>query len=122
VTDDTLLLRQVHPGFVQNSRPSSQAFRPTPKDENKLSVYDGDLITPEASQRHYTGELGLASAGVLGVTVRECGEQGLTVASSPEVFPEHAHIDFAAFSASQVEKKGKKLLALALVRDWLYQV
>ncbi|OQC41352.1 MAG: hypothetical protein BWX66_00754 [Deltaproteobacteria bacterium ADurb.Bin058] len=42
----TLLLRQIHPDFIQNQRVSSQAFRPTPKDERKLSVYDGDLITP----------------------------------------------------------------------------
>jgi hypothetical protein len=70
VTDDTLLLRQVHPGFVQNDRPSSQIFRPTPKDELKLSVYDGDLITPEQSWKHFTGELGYRSVGVLAVTVR----------------------------------------------------
>jgi hypothetical protein len=121
VTDDTLLLRQVHPGFIQNNRPSSQVFRPTPKDENKLSVYNGDLIAAEPSWRHYTGVLGRKSVGVLAVTVRECSDQGLTAASSPEVFKEHAHIDFGACSASQVEKKGKKLLALALARGWLYQ-
>jgi hypothetical protein len=45
VNDSTLLLRQIHPGFFQYGRPSSQAFRPTPKDEKMLSVYDGDMIS-----------------------------------------------------------------------------
>jgi hypothetical protein len=121
VTDETLLHRQVHPGFIQNHRPSSQVFRPTPEDQNKLSVYDGDLITAERSWQHFTGDLGYQSAGVLAVTVRECTEQSLPVVSSPVVFAEHAHIDFTGCTASQIEKKGKKLLAAALVRGWQYR-
>jgi hypothetical protein len=121
VTDETLLLRQVHPAFIQNDRPSSQVFRPTPKDEHKLSVYDGDMITAEQSWQHFTGDLGYRSAGVLAVTGRECTEQSLPVVSSPEVFKEHAHIDFSGCTASQIEKKGKKLLAAALVRGWQYR-
>jgi hypothetical protein len=121
VTDETLLLRQVHPGFIQHDRPSSQVFRPTPKNENKLSVYDGDLITPERSWLHFTGDLGFQSVGVLAVTVGECNEQSLPAVSSPEVFKEHAHIDFTGCAASQIEKKGKKLLAAALARGWQYR-
>ena len=58
---NTLLLRQVHPSFVQAENVSaqvfytlmqglavtSQVFKPTPKDENQLSVYNGDKFTPE---------------------------------------------------------------------------
>ena len=29
MNEATLLLRQIHPSFVQDKRPSSQAFRPT---------------------------------------------------------------------------------------------
>ena len=36
----TILLRQIHPIWIQQGRVTSQAFRPTPKDENKLSVFD----------------------------------------------------------------------------------
>ena len=121
MTDETLLLRQVHPGFIQKGRPSSQVFRPTPKDENKLSVYDGDMITAEQSWQHFTGDLGYQSVGVLAVAVGECAEQSLPAVSSPEVFKEHAHIDFTGCTASQIEKKGKKLLAAALVRGWQYR-
>lgn len=49
MTPQTQLLRQIHPNFVQAGRVTSQAFRPTPKDENHLSVYDGDQIQPEAA-------------------------------------------------------------------------
>jgi hypothetical protein len=122
VTEDTLLLRQVNPGFIQNNRPSSQVFRPTPKDEFKLSVYDGDMITPEQAWKRFTGELGCRSVGVLAVTVGECSEQSLPVASSPEVFEQHAHIDFTGCTTGQIEKKGKKLQAAALGRGWLFRV
>ena len=71
MTGTTRLLRQIHPSFVQAGFVTSQAFRPTPKDESKLSVYDGDRITPEAAYTHYTTVWELASAGVLAVTVDE---------------------------------------------------
>ena len=75
--DDEVLFRQVHPSFVRDGRPSSQAFRPTPKDEGKLSVARGSLTTPPAAFRLYTEGLGLPSVGTWGVTVGECREQGL---------------------------------------------
>jgi len=40
VNDSTLLHRQVNPAFVQSGRVTSQAFKPTPKDQGLLSVYD----------------------------------------------------------------------------------
>jgi hypothetical protein len=38
LNDTTLLHRQINPSWVQQGRVTSQAFRPTPKDESKLSV------------------------------------------------------------------------------------
>ena len=49
MTDSTMLLRQIHPAFVQADQATSQAFRPTPKDDGKLSVYDGDKIRSRES-------------------------------------------------------------------------
>ncbi len=54
MTPDTLLLRQIHPSFVQDGRVTSQAFRPTPKDELRLSVDDGDRVGAEASWKRFT--------------------------------------------------------------------
>jgi hypothetical protein len=48
--DDELLFRQVHPSFVRNGRPSSQAFRPMPKGEGKreqgLPAFSDPLTAP----------------------------------------------------------------------------
>lgn len=121
MNDDSLLLRQIHPGFVQDGRPSSQAFRPTPKDEQKLSVYDGDQITAPASWEHYTDVLQLDSCGVLAVTQSECSTLTLPVVADPDPFPEHALIDFSAHSKSATEKKAKQLKAKAVARGWLYR-
>lgn len=61
MNQDTLLLRQIHPSFVQASNVSaqvfsvtSQAFKPTPKDEYMLSVYNGDKFQPDVAYEHYT--------------------------------------------------------------------
>lgn len=121
MNDATLLLRQVHPSFMQGNRPSSQVFRPSPKDECKLSVYDGEQISPADAFLHYTEELKFSSCGVLAVSVSECASIDLPASLDPEPFPEHAVIDFSACSKSSAEKKAKKLRALAEKRDWLYR-
>ncbi len=120
MTDNTLLLRQINPAFVQNGRVTSQAFRPTPKDQHKLSVYDGDLMSAEQSWKHFSGR-GLKSVGVLAVTVLECKAESLPAAPSPEVFEGHAHIDFTGLNESEIKGKGKRLLAVANSRGWLHQ-
>lgn len=47
VNEATHLHRQVHPSWVQDGRATSQAFKPTPKDNGRLSVYDGDQMVAE---------------------------------------------------------------------------
>ena len=101
MTGATFLLRQVHPSFVQAGFVTSQAFRPTPKDESELSVYDGDQITPENAFIHYTTQLKSISVGTVAVTVEECTEESLPVRPDPEPFPEHAVIDFGGLYSSR---------------------
>jgi hypothetical protein len=122
VTDDTLLHRQIHPLWVQQGRVTSQAFRPTPKDQKCLSVYDGDQISAENAWMHYTAKLGLMSTGVLAVSVAECIAQGLSVSPDPAPFPEHTLIDFSAFSEKPIRTIAKHLKARAELRGWQYQV
>lgn len=118
---ETHLLRQVHPQFVQQGQPSSQVFRPTPKDEKLLSVYDGDQIGPSDAFEHYTNRLGLSSIGILAVTVKECETCELTPRPNPEAFPEHAVIDFTGYTEKEIQKKAKQLKACANQRGWLYR-
>ncbi len=117
---DTLLLRQVNPSWMRNDRVTSQAFRPTPKDEGRLSTYDGDRITPEDSWRHFTGFLGHRSAGVLAVTVGECEDQNAPAIPDPQTFREHVVIDFTGLTRSATRNAAKTLAHLANERGWQY--
>jgi hypothetical protein len=122
-----LLFRQVHPSFVRDGRPSSQAFRPTPKDAGRLSVARGTLATAAAAFHHHTEHLGLSSAGTWGVTVGECLEQGLPALADPLTSPPervadpaHAVIDFTAHSRGQMEARGARLALRANERGRLH--
>ena len=100
---------------------SSQAFKPTKKDDGKLSVYDGDQATAEHSWEHFTSVLGLSSIGVQSVTVGECNELELPAVPDPEEFPEHVAIRFTGLSKSQVEKRAKQLREVAATRGWQFR-
>jgi hypothetical protein len=119
--DATIVYRQIHPTFVQAGFPTSQAFRPTPKDESKLSVYDGDQITAENAFHRYINDLNLSSVGVMGMTVAQCAAESLAVRSDPEPFQEHAVIDFSGLSDKDCRTKSKKLQSKAVQRWWLHQ-
>lgn len=121
MNDATIVYRQIHPSFVQAGTPTSQAFRPTPKDESKLSVYDGDLTTVENAFQHYVNELSLSSVGVMGLTVAECAAVSLAVCSDPDPFPEHAVINFCGLTDKDCRTKSKKLQVKAVQRGWLYR-
>ena len=121
MTSDTLLLRQVSPSWVQAGRITSQVFKPTAKDNNRLSVYDGDQMTAEDAWGHYTGSLGHSSVGVMAVTVCECQSLNLLVESDPKPFREHVVIKFDGCSGSQIDKKAKHLKRAAESRGWQYQ-
>lgn len=120
MNDATELLRQIHPSFVKLGKVTSQAFRPTPKDDNKLSVYDGDLISPAKAWAHFH-ERSHESVGVMAVTVADCKEVNLPVRSTPEVFDEHAEIDFSELSGNQRDTRGKLLRNFAEKRGWLFR-
>jgi len=121
VESETLLLRQIHPSFVQNGRPTSQAFRPTPKDEWLLSVEDGSRIQPTASWERFTASADRRSAGVMAITPAECSAEALPVIEDGMPFPEHCSVDFSSLTMNSVEKKAKILTRHAVKRDWLFR-
>jgi hypothetical protein len=118
----TLLYRQIHPSWLQGERVTSQAFKPTPKDKKKLSLYDGDIVSAESSWKHFTMKQELLSIGCLAVTVEECSNQELDVEPDPETFPSHVLLNFEKHSGNQIEKKAKKLRVSALARGWQFYV
>jgi hypothetical protein len=117
----TLLHRQVNPSWVQQGRVTSQVFKPTPKDNHRLSVYDGDQVTAFQAWLHYTHELGFASIGVLAVTVAECEALELQVEPDPAPFPAHVVIRFDSLTWSQIEKAAKRLKVAGEARGWQHQ-
>ena len=121
MTAQTLLLRQVHPAFIQQGKVTSQVFRPTPKDQGKLSVYNGDKITPADAWEHFTAQPDCRSVGILAVSIAECAEAKLPVIEDTDPFPEHCSIYFSDFSKSQIDIKAKTLKAFAQKRGWLFQ-
>lgn len=120
MTPETLLLRQIHPNFVQEGRVTSQAFRPTPKDENRLSVDNGDRIRAEASWARFTSDPACSSVGVMAVSQAECFAQSLPVIEDGIPHPEHCSIDFLGFERKDVERKAKVLSRKAQERGWLF--
>jgi len=122
----TLLHRQVNPTFIRCDKtssqafmPTSQVFRPTPKDGSMLSVSNGDKIPADQSyQRFVTVPLG-KSIGVLSVSVAECLSLEVPVVDDPtEEQPDHCFIDFRKKTNSQTEKIAAKLRNHAVTRGW----
>lgn len=123
MTPETLLYRQVHPSWVRDGRITSQAFHPTSKDNNNLSVYDGDQITPEDAWNHYTNVLEFKSSGVVAVSVADCEDQELGVTSDPQpAFLEHVLIDFSGIATNRMKRVARRLSRLAGSRGWMYRV
>lgn len=121
MTDETLLYRQVHPTFVKpGGQVTSQAFYPLGKCVTQLSAYDGRLIGARESWLHFR-DTGNASAGVMGVEVKECQDLSLSCKPAPEDFREHVHIDFRDIERNKYDKVGKRLKDKAVKRGWCYQ-
>ena len=121
MTPATLLWRQVNPAWVQQGRVTSQVFRPTRKDDRRLSVYDGDLIDAAGAWRHFTETLGHPSIGVLAVSVHECTRLDLEVLADPAPFREHVVIAFGTLQEAQLKTRAKQLKAAAEARGWQYR-
>ncbi|MFK9003992.1 hypothetical protein [Pseudomonas pergaminensis] len=117
----TQLLRQVNPSWIQDGRITSQTFSPTPKDDKKVSCYDGDQITAPNAHDHFVVGLGFKSVGVVSVTVDECQSMDLPALPDPAPFKEHAVIDFEGFEKGEIKRKAKELRIIAEQRDWLYK-
>ena len=125
MNESTLLHRQVHPSFTQTDpdtgqkRATAQAFMPSSKD-GMLSTEDGDKISAADSWARYTNLQGLASCGVMSISLGECANENLPVISDGVPYPEHVSIDFNGLTGGQTRRKSKYLRAVANKRGWQY--
>jgi hypothetical protein len=122
-----LMLRQVHPAFLRDGRPSSQTFRPTPKDKGMLSVNRASMTTPIDAYARFSERPDCRSCGVLAVSVAECAAEQLAAFEAPLVQADdgtddksHAIIDFRNLTRNAVEKKSGRLVRVALARGFLH--
>lgn len=121
MTEETILLRQIHPAFIDGDRVGSPAFRPSKKDNGLLSVYDNDLISAQDAFQHFNAQPDCTSHSVCGVVRSEADSIGL--ASRPEIeeyFLEHAIIDFTPYGTSRQGKLARQLRDFAQERGILY--
>ena len=111
-TNTDLVFRQVHPNHREGEMPNSQAFNPTPKDEDMLSVDDAAQVSAQGSWEHFTKTLGFKSAGTWALSFEEitaCGDLALTrkpvvdASDASKNNPAHCVVDF-----TQVPSKGQK--------------
>ena len=129
-TPESLFYRQVHPNWLVEGVPSSQAFGPTPKDQDKLSVDDASMVSAEGSWRYFAEKLGHQSAGTWAVSQSDVDSAGdLLIAASPIAGaedpamdnPAHCHIDFSNISSKGQKKRRAQHLALkATARGCLF--
>lgn len=128
-----LLHRQIHPSFVVNDIVSNQAFKeesivvssgafnPTEKDEDKLSVYNGNKFSAKESYEHFVTKY--TSYGILSLTEDEIISVTPFTKNDDDVpFEGHSHIDFSQVtSKSQKTKKASKLRDFAVKRYWTFK-
>lgn len=121
MNNNTLLLRQIHPAFIQQDKITSQAFRPTPKDEKLLSVDNGDKVQAAEAWARFVVNPQCQSVGVMAVSYQECSNEDLKVIEDGAPYPEHCSIDFNNLSNGQINRKSKELRFYAEQRDWIYK-
>lgn len=110
-----VLFRQIHPSSIHDGEPSSDRFRPSQRDSNRLSVDRSSLTSAEDAHRLYTSS-GRKSAAVYGLTVGEFKAETIPCKEAPILnharLPDNSAHSLADYSAH--EKRGQKILALRL--------
>jgi hypothetical protein len=121
-----ILLRQIHPKFIENGEPSSDRFRPSEQDANLLSLDREALVTPSESHANYTAT-GKLSEAVFGLSVLEFQDENIICSEDPIVKTEtipanraHCLADYSAHALKQQKIIGKKLKRVALARGRLH--
>ena len=87
-----------------------------------MSVYNGEKFTAEESYIHFKKfDDNNKSDGVVAVMVQECRNENLNCEEDNWPYDGHSTIDFTKLTNGEIERKAKKLKALATNRGWLYK-
>jgi hypothetical protein len=121
-----LTYRQIHPNFLKKGVPVSNRFMPSARDENKLSVDRGSMLSAAESHANYQA-IGLRSSAVFGVTVGEFSDEGIPTHSDPidpkdgkPGNPAHALAVYSAFDEVTQKQIALRLCKKAINRGTLH--
>lgn len=117
--DGELLHRQVHPNFLKGDGTlMSSAFKPTPKDIEKLSTTRDALLNAAASYEWYLGAVG-ESAGTWSVSNHEATAVDVEVildGGDGELHDAHVSLSFEGKTRRESERTAKELRDCATTR------
>ena len=119
---EEVLFRQIRSEhMVHKGTPSSEAFRPMPKDNNRLSLDRASKTTPQQSFRNFL-DRGFDSVAVFGVSVDEFNTLEVSCYDDPLAEnPSHAYADFSILpSKSRQIRISKRLKQKAIERRQMY--
>lgn len=124
-----LLMRQIHPSWIQEDEISTTAFSPShvttvafkasKEHDFKLSTAHNGLISAEEAWERHT-QLGRKSVGVMAVSVEECKTQELPAIHDRYEFEDHVSIDFNNLSNGKRSRKASALRESAQERGWQF--
>jgi hypothetical protein len=121
-----IMLRQIHPKFLENGEPASDRFRPSERDANMLSVDRSSIVTAAQSHNNYT-KAGLSSAAVFGLSVAEfrvetidCLEDPIAGDATTPTNPAHALADYSPHTSKKQKLIAKRLKRAAVARGRLH--
>ena len=110
LTGDTILFRHVARSEHNNGRVTSQAFLPKRKDNNRLSMVHGGMISAADAQRAHIAA-GYQSDGVARLTVSDIREMGLEPEHDGDPTPDHVSVPFPADVSNSRRKDIARRLA-----------
>ncbi|HOY80018.1 MAG TPA: hypothetical protein PLN33_19555 [Hyphomonadaceae bacterium] len=117
---EEVMLRQVHPNFVQEGRPASRAFRPNSDDSGLFSSDRSAIVTPQQAYEAYQHK-DRATGGCWGVTIDEYSALNLDSYSDPLVDNgAHALVDFTPHEERLWRSLSKRIHKAAQDRGCLF--
>ncbi|SHN06344.1 hypothetical protein [Phytopseudomonas punonensis] len=121
-----VLYRQIHPEYFTDGEPSSDRFKPYPRDNGMMSLDRSSLTSAQDSHALYV-EQGRLSAAVFGLSVMEFKSESIECVASPiaqtpttPANPAHASADFTPHAAKNHKNIAKRLKRHAVARGCLF--
>lgn len=121
--EEEYLYRMIHSSWIDQGNVMSVAFKPSRKDNNKLSTFRSSKINPKEAYENHIKNVNNNYQGVLANTIKEVkSDQSLPLIDDEEEHGKgHVSVDFESLSNGQKNKVSRKLRDYAFERSWQYK-